>query len=121
MAGGLFGQEPFVDAGDPGVYILHGVFDETVPFTEVGFLQDALTAAGVPFESRIHPSAGHGSSTLRSHLLGDPDPFFEFMADQLGVVVPEPSSVLLAAFGLAALVGAYHRGRRRQRQTCRHA
>ena len=103
MAGGLFGQEPFVDASDPGVYTLHGTLDTTVPFTEVGFLQDALTAAGVPFDSRLVAGAGHGSTTLRNALLADPDPFFEFMANQLGAPIPEPSTLTLATCGFFAL------------------
>ncbi len=110
MAGGLFGQEPFIDASDPGVYILHGTLDTTVPYSEVGFLTDALTANGVPFDSRIVSGAGHSSTTLRNALLADPDPFFEFMAVQLGVPVPEPSTFVL--MGLAALALVKWRRRR---------
>lgn len=83
MAGGLFGQEPFVDPSDPGVFVLHGTSDTTVPYSEVPFLEAALNAEGVPYESHIVSGAGHGSSTLVSSLLADPDPFFEFMIEQL--------------------------------------
>jgi para-nitrobenzyl esterase len=112
MAGGLFGQEPFVDASDPGVYILHGTIDDTVPYTEVGFLTDALSAAGVPYESTIVAGAGHSSTTLRNTLLSDPDPFFEFMAGQLGVPVPEPSAFSLAfVSGIVLLAAVWSRRR----------
>lgn len=114
MAGGLFGQEPVVDPSDPGVFILHGTNDSTVPYSEVGFLTPALTAAGVPFETRIVSGAGHSSTGLRNALLADPDPFFEFMGGQLGILVPEPGTWALAAVGALSLA-AVRLSRRRRR------
>ncbi len=108
MAGGMFGLESSVDSSDPGVFILHGTADDTVPFSEVGYMEDAFTTAGVPFAEQILPGAGHGSSGLRNALLANPDPLFEFMAGQLGV--PEPSSYALLLVGLATLIAV---GRRR--------
>ncbi len=115
MAGGMFGLESFVDASDPGVYVLHGTADATVPYSEAGYLTDALTAAGVPYASTIVPGVTHDASTLRSTLLSDPDPFFQFMVGQLGVTVtvPEPSSLALAACGVLGLLAIARRRRHR--------
>ena len=103
IAGGLFGQEAFfVDAGDPGVFLLHGDQDTTVPFDpEYPTMVAALTAAGVPFESLVVAGEDHSITPLYNALFADPDPLFEFMANQMGVPIPEPSSVVLAALGIA--------------------
>jgi predicted esterase len=92
LAGGLFGLESFLDPSDPGVYILHGDQDDVVPYSEVGFLEDALIANGVPYEKQIRPGVGHTSSGY------DEERLFTFMADQLQLV-PEPQSWLLLAAG----------------------
>ncbi len=110
MAGGMFGYESYFDSNEPGVFMLHGTSDTTVPYSEVPFLQSALSAAGVPYESLILSGAGHSSSTLRNALLANPDPFFEFMSTQL---VPEPSTWMLAATGLLGLVPLTRRARRK--------
>ncbi len=75
-------------------------------------LQNALTAVGVPYESMIVEGVSHSPGALRNALLSDRDPFFRFMANQLGVPVPvpEPSTRMLApAGGLALLLGVRRR------------
>jgi dipeptidyl aminopeptidase/acylaminoacyl peptidase len=42
--------------------ILHGDFDETVPYTQSQILQDVLVAAGVKSDLVIVHNAGHGFS-----------------------------------------------------------
>lgn len=110
MAGGMFGYETFIDSNNPGVFILHGTRDTTVPFSEVPFLQSALSTAGVPYESLILPDVVHSSNSLRNALLADPDPFFEFMSTQL---VPEPSTWILAAMGFLGVIPVLRRAKRR--------
>jgi acetyl esterase/lipase len=103
IAGGMFGLETFVDGGDPGVFILHGTADTVIPYTEVGFLETALTDAGVPFAHEIVPGGGHSDSL--SSFGGDLNPLFEFMIGQLDAhAVPEPSTFVLGALVGAALV-----------------
>ena len=115
IAGGLLGYEPFVDAGDPGVFIIHGDQDTLVPFSEVGYLQTALTDEGVAFDSMIIEGAGH--STFQNVVLADPDPLFEFMIGQLNAqAVPEPSSMCLFLLGTLAMLSAMGRRRRRRRR-----
>ncbi len=111
IAGGLFGLESFFDPDDPGVFLLHGTDDTTIPFSEVSFLETALADNGIPSESLILPGVGHSSTTLLLSLAADSDPFFEFMNTQL---VPEPSSVTLAGLGLLGLLPLLQRRRRRQ-------
>jgi Sulfatase-modifying factor enzyme 1/BD-FAE/PEP-CTERM motif len=97
VAGGLFGWETAVDPNDPGVFIMHGTADVTVPYAEAGFLQDALTTAGVPHESWILPGQAHAG--LTPIFVQDPTQVFEFMIDQL-TPVPEPSTFVLAGLGI---------------------
>lgn len=107
-AGGLFGLETHVDPSDPGVYILHGDQDTTVPYAEAGFLVDALSSAGVPFVLDVDEGAGHGPN------LEDPSLLFNFMFEQLDLqtIVPEPSSlVIFATLGCLALIAAARRKR----------
>ena len=112
VAGGMLGYEPFVDAADPGVFIVHGDQDTLVPFSEVGYLQTALTDAGVAFDSMIFEGGGH--SPFQNEVLADPDPLFEFMIGTLNAqAVPEPSSMCLFLLGTMAMLSAVGRRRRR--------
>lgn len=107
MAGGLFGLEDAFDANDPGVYILHGVQDDVIPFSEVGFLTNAMDAVGVPYEETIVSVLGHDSA-LAFAVIDNPD-FYRFMYTQ--VSIPEVSPAWLVAMGIA---GATLRRRRRK-------
>jgi acetyl esterase/lipase len=50
----------YASADDPPFLILHGDFDETVPYTQSVILQDVLTAAGVKSDLMIVHNGGHG-------------------------------------------------------------
>ena len=50
----------YASADDPPFLILHGDFDETVPYTQSVILQDVLTAAGVKSDLIIVHNGGHG-------------------------------------------------------------
>ena len=50
----------YASPDDPPFLILHGDFDETVPYTQSIILQDVLTAAGVKSDLVIVHNAGHG-------------------------------------------------------------
>jgi dienelactone hydrolase len=83
MAGGLFGLEPAVDVSDPGIYILHGTADATVPYSEALFLKDALTDASVPFASLEVSGANHDADPLLGAFFASPVPAFQFLIDQI--------------------------------------
>lgn len=98
LQGGMFGTESFIDPGDPAVFIQHGTNDDTVPYSEVAHLTDALDGAGIPYMTRI-TGGGHSGAAAYSVIAANPDPFYQFIADQL--LVPEPSTwVLLAIAGV---------------------
>lgn len=50
----------YASPDDPPFLILHGDFDETVPYTQSVILQDVLTAAGVKSDLVIVHNGGHG-------------------------------------------------------------
>jgi acetyl esterase/lipase/formylglycine-generating enzyme required for sulfatase activity len=104
IAGGMFGHEIAIDTADPGIFVVHSTADTTVPFTEVGFLETAVAAAGVPYDSLIFEGVSH--TQMITPLFNNPDPMFVFMAGELGLLVPEPPSLALAACGIGLLVAA---------------
>jgi len=50
----------YASPDDPPFLILHGDFDETVPYTQSVILQEVLTAAGVKSDLVIVHNGGHG-------------------------------------------------------------
>ena len=82
IAGGLFGMEPPIDSADPGVFVLHGTADTVVPYSEIGYLETALDAAGLDFDSHIVAGGTHAS--IPWDLLDDPV-LYKFMIDQLNL------------------------------------
>lgn len=50
----------YVDAGDPPVFLLHGVKDETVPVEQSRVMRAALEDVGVAARLREFPDQGHG-------------------------------------------------------------
>ena len=104
LAGALFGWESAIDSNMPGVFILHGTEDTTVPYSEVPYLQAALSGAGVPYDSLIVPGADHTSPQLGSEFFANEQQFFQFMADQI-LAVPEPSSQMLASLAIISVIG----------------
>jgi len=114
LAGALFGYESAFDSNSPGVFLIHGEDDVTVPFTETPYLEAALTNAGVPYDTLYVPNADHTSQLLFDAITAEQDRIFQFMADQLGLPVPEPSSLVLAVFGLVGVTTFAWRRRARR-------
>ncbi|MBI3855437.1 MAG: prolyl oligopeptidase family serine peptidase, partial [Planctomycetes bacterium] len=48
------------------VFILHGDQDKTVDVSSARQLDEALSAAGVPHQTRIVPGAGHDPNSLEA-------------------------------------------------------
>lgn len=118
LAGGLFGWESAIDSSMPGVFIVHGDVDDVVPFSEVSYLQSALDNAGVPYQSLIVPGADHVSPLIGVAIEANQEAIYQFMADQLQLV-PEPSTSVLAAIGVASLaIVGWRRSRRCRRPSC---
>jgi len=80
IAGGLIGMEPAVDSNDPAVFALHGTADATIPYSEIGYLETAINAAGLPLGMRIVEGGTHTS--VQFALIDNPH-FYEFMINQL--------------------------------------
>ena len=110
LAGALFGYETGFDSSSPGVFLVHGEDDQIVPFTETPFLEDAMTSAGVPFDTLYVAGANHVSPLLTFAIEAEEERILQFMADQLGV--PEPSALTLAALGLVGLAAFVRRRRK---------
>lgn len=110
-AGALFGWESAIDANMPGVFLLHGTADTTVPYSEVPHLLSALSTAGVPHDALIVPGGGHSSSSMISVLSANEDRFFQFMTDQV-TRVPEMSSLSLLLASSFAFFWIRRRGSR---------
>jgi predicted esterase len=110
-AGAIFGLETALDPNDPGVFILHGTLDTTIPYTEVAYLKDGFAANGIPFESLEIEGVGHHISNDYV-LVQNPELFFGFMIDQLAPV-PEPSTLAIwSIIGGLGLVASQYRRRR---------
>lgn len=111
MAGGMFGLESFYDSTDPSVFLLHGTQDGTVPYSEIPFIQNALSGAGISYESMIVDGVGHSSLELALALQLNPDPFVDFMNTHL---VPEPSTWALAVAGIGGFIPLMLRRRKKR-------
>ena len=88
IAGGMFGLEPPIDSADPGVFVLHGTADTVVPYTEIGYLETALDAAGLAFGSHIVEGGTHASmpwDLADNPNIPDNSFFYQFMIDQLNL------------------------------------
>ncbi len=112
ISGGLFGAETAIDSSDPGMLLLHGTADTTVPYSEAGYTINALATAGVPYETLILPGVGHDAGALLNAMFANPDPYFQFLLGQLQPV-PEPATLWLLLPATMALLIARRRSRRR--------
>lgn len=101
FAGGMYGNEGAIDSNDPPTLIVHGTADTVTPFTEYGFLQDALDDAGVTSEAIIQNGVGHSLQYDQATI----QQAFTFLRTQM---IPEPSSFLLAFIG-CGIVGIRRR------------
>ena len=113
--GSMYGTENVIQPGGPAAFMFHGDADTTVPFSGDQAVADQLTAVGMYHEFYEGVGIGHeldntvfagiyGSETLLQHNI-------DFLATHL---VPEPTSVVMAAAGLAVLLAV---GRRRLSRT----
>jgi acetyl esterase/lipase len=98
-----------IHSGAPPAFVVHGTADPTVPYQGDVDVVNQLTAVGVYNEFYPEPGLGHtinfnqingGNTLLQNNMI--------FLANHL--LVPEPSSLVLAALGLLALAAF---GRRR--------
>lgn len=80
IAGGLLGLDPAVDSSDPAVFALHGTADTTILYSEIGYLETTMNAAGLPLGMHIVEGGTHDS--VKFALLDNPH-FYEFMINQL--------------------------------------
>jgi acetyl esterase/lipase len=58
MAGGLYGTESFIEAGDPPLIMIHGTMDPTVAFTHAEAVVARAESVGLEFE--FYPLTGVG-------------------------------------------------------------
>jgi acetyl esterase/lipase len=107
--GSMYGTAGVIHAGDPPAFVVHGTVDTTVPFSGDQAVVNQLNAVGVYNEFYPEPGLGHtvdftqinnGNTLLENNML--------FLAHELAGV-PEPSSLVLAAMGLLALLSLSRR------------
>jgi acetyl esterase/lipase len=115
--GSMYGTQGVIHAGAPPAFMFHGDADTQVPFDGDLAVSNQLTAVGVYHEFYRGVGIGHeldttvlnmqyGNESLLQHNI-------DFLANHL---VPEPSTVVLAAIGFALAGFAV---RRRQRAPAR--
>ena len=59
MAGGLYGNEALIDAGDPPLFMFQGDVDATVPYSLATDIETAALAVGIPYEFYTLTGYGH--------------------------------------------------------------
>jgi acetyl esterase/lipase len=106
--GSMYGTQGVIQPGAPPAFVVHGTADPIVPYQGDVDLVNQLTAVGVYNEFYPEPGLGHTinfNQINNGHTLTQNNMIF--LANHL--LVPEPSSLVLAGLALLALLYAVRR------------
>ena len=106
--GSMYGTQGVIQPGAPPAFVVHGTADPIVPYQGDVDLVNQLSAVGVYNEFYPEPGLGHTinfNQINNGHTLTQNNMIF--LANHL--LVPEPSSLVLAGFALLALLHAVRR------------
>lgn len=99
--GSMYGTEGAIQPGGPPAFMFHGTIDAKVPFAGAAAVDAQLTNVGIYHEFYVGQGIGHQLDTTIFNTMFDNQTLLQHNIDFLAnYLVPEPSSLMLAALGI---------------------